>query len=177
MVPAHGDDIMSERSIDHVASSDAELTHSVAKFLYREAELLDAHDYEAWYRLFAEDGVYWIPINVRAESPDTGLNIVYSDQRQLQDRVARLTAGYTMAQSPPSQTTRCVTNLTVDDGPLVVVQSTFMLVEIRHGHQRTFAGRYTHTLRSTAPDTWEIVRKRVDLLGADTPLGDLSFLL
>src|SRR5262249_52324659 len=36
--------------------------HEVEQFLYDEAALLDAHRYEDWLALFAEDATYFVPI-------------------------------------------------------------------------------------------------------------------
>ena len=55
-------------TIDHATDTDADLVvamtqqYQVEKFLYDEAALLDAHDYEAWVKLFSDDTHYFMPI-------------------------------------------------------------------------------------------------------------------
>ena len=36
-----------------------DLQHEVEQFLYRQSELLDTKQWQAWIDLFAPDGVYW----------------------------------------------------------------------------------------------------------------------
>ena len=38
------------------------LTHEIAEFLYREAELLDERRYADWLALLADDIRYWMPM-------------------------------------------------------------------------------------------------------------------
>ncbi|HEX2173326.1 MAG TPA: aromatic-ring-hydroxylating dioxygenase subunit beta, partial [Dehalococcoidia bacterium] len=86
--------------------------------------------------------------------------------------------GYALAQDPPSRTARTISNVRVageEDG-LVVVRSTFVLVEVRPSHQAVFGGHYTHRLRP-AGDGFRIVLKRVDLVNSEEPLYNLTFLL
>ena len=35
--------------------------HEIEQFLYRQAELLDTRQWQAWIELFDKDGVYWMP--------------------------------------------------------------------------------------------------------------------
>jgi biphenyl 2,3-dioxygenase subunit beta len=51
-----------------------DLQHAVEQFLYRQSELLDTRQWQAWIDLFADDGVYWMPADgtaCRRSSPRT----------------------------------------------------------------------------------------------------------
>ena len=78
------------------------------EFLLDEADLLDARRLDEWTGLFADDAVYWLPMDPDQVAPGDGLNIIYDDRPRLLDRVSRLTAGW---RSPTSRTappaTRC----------------------------------------------------------------------
>ena len=43
------------------------LQREVEQFLYRQAELLDGKHWQAFIDLFADDGVYWMPVTPRAD--------------------------------------------------------------------------------------------------------------
>jgi len=40
----------------------AQLQHEVEQFYYREAQLLDHHNFNAWFDLLEQDIHYWMPI-------------------------------------------------------------------------------------------------------------------
>ena len=44
-----------------------DVQREVEQFLFRQAELLDAKHWQAWIDLFADDGVYWMPVDARAD--------------------------------------------------------------------------------------------------------------
>src|ERR1700678_770033 len=77
------------------------------EFLLEEAERLDARRLEEWTSLFADDAVYWLPIDPDQAAPGDGLNIIYDDRPRLLDRVSRLSGGLASPDephSPPSPT-------------------------------------------------------------------------
>jgi len=78
----------------------------IARFLYREARLLDEKQWEAWYDLFTEDGHYWVPLtrghaegaallsgiletHARAVRPDLELGHMHVLQRHCRERQRR----------------------------------------------------------------------------------------
>src|SRR3984885_7595167 len=75
-----------------------------AEFLLDEADLLDARRLEEWTSLFAEDAVYWLPMDAGQVAPGDGLNIIYDDRPRLLDRVSRLTSGLAFSDEPHSAT-------------------------------------------------------------------------
>ncbi len=74
----------------------------VEAFLYREARMMDAHDYTAWLGLFADDALYWIPSNRDDGDPTRDVSIVSADRNQLEFRIQRLASGTAWSQEPRS---------------------------------------------------------------------------
>ena len=71
-------------------------------FAYPEARLIDEKRFDEWYELFAEDGLYWIPLT--REQPD-GINhtsLLYEDKLLLKIRIERLKNPRSFSQQPPS---------------------------------------------------------------------------
>lgn len=153
------------------------LRAEVEAFLFREAELLDAGDLDAWIALFAEDAIYWIPSGSDDADPSRDVSIVYDRLAQLRERVWRMQSGAAHAQQPPSRTVHLVANVTAEaDGDEVGARSTFAVCEFRRGRQHLHSGRYQHRLRRTG-DGLLIVAKQADLVNSDGYLGNLSILL
>jgi hypothetical protein len=48
------------------------LTHEIADFLYREAELLDERRYDEWLALLADDLRYWMPMRRNVKYGEEG---------------------------------------------------------------------------------------------------------
>jgi benzoate/toluate 1,2-dioxygenase subunit beta len=157
----------------------AELTIGEAEqFLYAEAALLDEARLEEWLELFTDDASYWIPPAPEAADPDAATSLAYDDRQRLADRVWRLTEGPAHSQIPPSRTQRLVSNVRSPevDGEEFVVHSAFSLLEYRKGDLRPFAGRCEHRLRREG-ERLRIAFKRVDLVNAQAPIYNLTFVL
>ena len=81
------------------------------EFLLDEAELLDARRLEEWTSLFADDAVYWLPMDPGQVTPGDGLNIIYDDRLRLLDRVSRLGSGLAFSDEPHSATSHTLSPL------------------------------------------------------------------
>jgi 3-phenylpropionate/cinnamic acid dioxygenase small subunit len=158
------------------------MTDSLAAEAYalltQEAHLLDDRDYAGWLRLFAEDCLYWMPVDPEVEDGTMRLNVFYDDRAGMEDRIARLESGSAYTEEPVSLTSRTFSALHVtadggNDG--CVVRSNFMMVAYRSGKQRVLGGRYLHRLARQA-NGLRIAEKRVTLLGSDAPQRPMTFL-
>jgi 3-phenylpropionate/cinnamic acid dioxygenase small subunit len=94
----------------------------VESFLYAEAELLDARQFEAWLELFTEDVRYWMPMrrNVPAdelarEFTREGADVNWFDEGKdtLTRRVKQILTGVHWAEQPPSRICHMVSNVQV----------------------------------------------------------------
>jgi 3-phenylpropionate/cinnamic acid dioxygenase small subunit len=160
------------------------------EFLLDEAELLDARRLEEWTSLFADDAVYWMPMDPGQVTPGDGLNIIYDDRPRLLDRVSRLNSGLAFADEPHSATSHTLSPLRLLEGqraqeaaggrvPLPgehAVSARCVIGRARQGRTDTFHARVRWLLRDSG-DSLLIVMKRVDLLNAQDPLPVLTFLL
>jgi benzoate/toluate 1,2-dioxygenase subunit beta len=160
------------------------------RFIYDEAALIDDAEFEAWLDLFAEDGIYCIPIDSRRENPRAGLNLVYDDKSRLRDRVRRLTSGFSHSEDPPSRTSHLLGNMRILDASVKgsvspeaelidgcqVVRVQASIARCRANTTDVFYGRITYALRGS-PDGLSIRMKRIDLINSDRPLPALTFIL
>ncbi len=140
---------------------------TLCQFLYQEARLLDQRKFDEWNDLFAEGGMYWIPLEEDQEDPLNHLSLAYEDSMMRRVRINRLHHDRAWSQKPRSRTSHTVSAIVVEAvceaSDQLVVGSAFKMAEWRSFGLRTFAGLYTHTLRVT--DGWlQIVEKRVDLI-------------
>src|SRR5688500_7590923 len=79
----------------HVASpTDQELID----FVIREARLIDMHRLDEWLDLFAEDGIYWMPLEWGQTDPRLTTSLMYEDKMLLTIRIERLKGNRTFSQ-------------------------------------------------------------------------------
>lgn len=134
--------------------------HEVEQFLYDEAALLDAHDYDAWLDLFTDDAQYFVPIRRTRMAHDsdrefTGRNEMawFNDSKpQLAGRVTKLHTGRSWAEDPPSRTRHLITNVRVtdDDGTEMAVATNFHLYRTRlKSEEDSWIGSRQDVLRRT----------------------------
>jgi benzoate/toluate 1,2-dioxygenase subunit beta len=152
------------------------------RLLFREARLLDERRFAEWLDMFGQDCRYWIPCG-REDETGPWTHLVLDDREQLEDRVWQLQHPRHSSQSPPSRTTHLVSNVEVEEGQQgeAMVFSSFIVYEVRmtqggSGEQRSFAGRYEHTLRQEDGE-WRIAAKKIWLINRDLSIFNLTFLL
>ena len=160
------------------------------EFLLDEAELLDARRLAEWTSLFADDAVYWLPMDPGQVTPGDGLNIIYDDRPRLLDRVSRLNSGLAFSDEPHSATSHTLSPVRLLDGQGAqeaaggrallpgehAVTARCVIGRARQGRTDTFHARIRWVLRDSG-DALLIVMKRIDLLNAQDPLPVLTFLL
>jgi 3-phenylpropionate/cinnamic acid dioxygenase small subunit len=155
-------------------------------FLYREARLLDERRYDDWLKLFAADGMYWIPVEDDAD-PYQKVSLIHDDGLRREERVFRLLRTKAHSQDPASRTQHFVSNVEVENGEGEArVYSSQLIYEIRAhggnyrhlelGEQRSFAARCEHLLRPESGE-WRIALKKMLLLNRDMPIGNLTFII
>ena len=149
---------------------------AVKAFVYREARLLDEGRFEEWLNLFAEDGVYWMPLERGQTDARLQTSLMHEDKLLLRIRVERLSGVRTYSQQPPS---RChhllqqpeVEAFSPEDGRYRV-RTAFHYVETRGDEQILLAGWATHELVDSAGGL-RIALKRVDLVNSDAAFGNI----
>ena len=150
----------------------------IAQFLYREARLMDSHDYDGWFALWDEELLYWVPCNDDDIDPKRSVSIIYDRRPQLENRLFRLKGKHAFAQQPKSRLMRVVSNIEVerDDADGILVWSIFTLGDWRSDQQTVWFGRNRHLLRRTG-DGLRMREKKVLLLNNDGAINNMTFLI
>jgi 3-phenylpropionate/cinnamic acid dioxygenase small subunit len=151
---------------------------SIARFLYREARLMDEHRYAEWLKLWADEARYWVPCNGDDIDPTREVSIIYDDRERLGQRVERLMSGSVLAQDPKPRMRRLISNIEIDDtgGDEVTVESNFMVGFARGDTQQIWIGRSIHKLRRAGGD-FRMFYKKVMLINSDQEMPLLQFLI
>jgi 3-phenylpropionate/cinnamic acid dioxygenase small subunit len=144
----------------------------------QEARALDARDYEGWLSMYGPRSIYWVPLYDQVGDPRTEPAIHFDDHRRLADRVALIRTGYLHAQTPPSRTSRIVTNVECREAgdDVIDLHSCLLVNEQRLGHRQIYAGRQIHRL-ARAGDGWKIRYRVLLLIDRDISQGNITFLL
>lgn len=156
--------------------TDRELTD----FVYAEARLLDELRFEDWLALFAEDGVYWMPLAPGQTDARLHASLMHEDKLLLQVRVERLRGARTYSQQPASRCHHLLQAPTVESrdeaAGVYLTRCAFHYVETRRDEQQMYAGWATHTLVAT-PAGLRIRLKRVDLVNCDATFGNMQLFM
>lgn len=152
------------------------LLWQVTQFIWNEAAILDANEYDAWLDLWQPEGMYIIPIE-EAEDYAGVLNLCYDDDKMRRDRIKRFQEGFSISSAPPAVTVRTLSRFVIDsvDGDTVVVSCGQHLVEDKFGRQRLWAANVRYTLTSN-DSSFTIQEKVVRLLNSNGVLNSFSYL-
>jgi 3-phenylpropionate/cinnamic acid dioxygenase small subunit len=145
-------------------------------FLNREARLLDGRRFSEWLELFAEDGIYWVPVVPDATNPIGAVSFAFDDCRRLTDRVYWLDTGMVYSQSPPSRTRRIVSGVDVTTDAVTgnrLIRCNFAIHESRLTTSHIYAGWVGYVV---LPDE-KIKLKQVNLLDSDQVHDILTLIL
>lgn len=148
-------------------------------FVWREAEMLDRHEYAEWLNLWSADGLYIIP-TVRDERDDyfDTLNIVLDTKAMLEERIKRLTSGFGAASAPPARTVRSMSRFVAGN----TTDSTFdlrcamQIVEFKYENTQILAADVHYSL-IRSDGGLRIARKLIRLINCDFAVPTLGYLL
>jgi 3-phenylpropionate/cinnamic acid dioxygenase small subunit len=148
-----------------------ELQREVEQFLYRQAELLDGKHWQAFIDLFADDGVYWMPVTLEQTEWEGSPSIFAEDKLMMEIRKGRVSHPNAWSQAPMWETNHLVSHVAVesDRGGTLQVRSRFHLMELRRDSVRHFGGSYRHTLVRGGGGALRIRLQRVDLFNGQAP--------
>lgn len=149
----------------------------VMQLAWREAELLDRHDYLPWLKLWAADGTYIIPVERDTEQFEDALNIVFDDARMREARVKRLRSGFSMSSAPPARTVRTVSRFVAHDESdgMLTVAAAQHIAEYKYDRMRVLAADVTYRVRREEGHL-RINRKVVRLINSDDALHGIGYL-
>src|SRR5204863_7026090 len=131
-----------------LAATGIDLQREVEQLLYRQAELLDAKQWQAWMDLFADDGIYSMPARPEQTEWESSPSIFIEDKLMMEIRKGRVTHPNAWSQAPMWETNHLVSHVALEsmDGDEIRVRSRFHMMELRRDQTRHFGGRYVHTL-------------------------------
>lgn len=158
----------------------------IEQFVYREAQLLDDGELRTWLALFADDGLYWVPIDA-SRGPAESVSIMRDGKLEREERVFHMLETASVAQNPRSTTIHAVSAVTIETlvpGARWQARSTQVIYETRGGdYRQTGLGNLgvhpatvTHELMRDG-ERLKIVLKKVLLLNRRAALGNLTFFL
>ncbi len=154
---------------------------AVEDFFYREADLLDRWELDAWLLLFEDDARYEVPATDLDASADsaTTLYLIADEMRTLRGRVERLNHRNAYVESPHSRTRRFIANVRIDaiDGDLVSVRANFEIFRFKNAVTDTFIGSYEHLLRIHGEGLKFFRRRAILDMEALRPVGKVSILI
>lgn len=149
------------------------------EFVSIEADCLDHRDYAHWLTLWADDGIYAIPIDTAADDLPAQLNYAYDDAAMRRMRVARLSSGESVSARDAAHTLRGLSRFRVlDTGTdgTIRFRCAQHLVEYRRDKHRIYAANVTYALRRVDGEV-RLAEKIVRLLNSTDALAGMSFLL
>lgn len=152
------------------------LLTDVTRFVWHEADLLDARDYDAWLDLWTDTGLYIMPMG-EGEDYANQLNLCYDNAKMRRDRIGRFQAGFSISSAPPAITVRTVSRIAIDkvEGDMVFLRAAEHLVEDKFGRQRVWAGNVFYQLQ-IVDGGFRLHQKVVRLLNSDGMLNSFSYL-
>ena len=151
----------------------------IARFLYREARLLDEKRWDEWYALFTDDGYYWVPLTRGQPDGVDHTSLAYEDRLLLQLRIERL------RRAPPSQHPESFCQHVLqapeidaaDDGAgWWQTRTPFCYVETRGDAVLMLAGTVQHHLVREA-GSLKIRLKRINLVNCAAALPSIQLFL
>lgn len=149
----------------------------LARFVYREARLVDERRLDEWYALFAEDGYYWVPLVPDQADGVNHTSLMYEDRLLLKLRIERFGNPRSFSLNPP---VRCLHVLQQPEVELAdpagnrwVTRTNEVYVETQGEVRHVYGAVVRHTL-SMVDGELRIRLKRVDLLDCDAPLPSIQ---
>jgi 3-phenylpropionate/cinnamic acid dioxygenase small subunit len=150
----------------------------VTQFIIHEARLQDEHEYDAWERLWTEDGVYWVPANGDDIDPEQKMSIIYDNRSRIALRIRQFHTGKRYSQTPQSRLRRLISNVEVlsDDGREIIVAGNALVFESQSRGETLWASRNEYTLRREGEEL-RMARKKVMLVNNQAALYSMAFLI
>jgi 3-phenylpropionate/cinnamic acid dioxygenase small subunit len=142
----------------------------IEQFLYRQSELLDGKLWQGYIDLFADDGIYWMPVSPEQTDWDSSPSIFAEDKSMMEVRMGRVSHPTAWSQLPMWATNHVIGNVVLEAEAHgeYRVRSRFHMMELRRDDVRHFGGTYRHTLVRDAGQL-KIKLQRVDLFNAQAP--------
>jgi 3-phenylpropionate/cinnamic acid dioxygenase small subunit len=149
-------------------------------FVYREALLLDARDFDTWNTLYTDDAIYWLPLV--PDQPD-GVNHtshMYEDKLLRTLRIERLKNARAYSQQPASRCHHLLQAPFVEQFDAATqkfsTRTAFHYSEARGDEMIFLVGTAIHRFRVEDGEL-RISHKRVNLLNCDAALPSVQLFI
>jgi 3-phenylpropionate/cinnamic acid dioxygenase small subunit len=166
--------------VDVSAAMTAPTDQELINFVIREARLIDQHRFDEWLELFAEDGIYWMPLEWGQTDTRLTASLMHEDKLLLTVRVERLKGNRTFSQKPKSRCHHVLQTPQVDRRDEAaneyVTWTAMHYVETRYDDQQLYAAWATHTLK-VVDGQLKIKLKRVDLVNSEAAFGSIQLFM
>lgn len=163
--------------------------HEIEQFYYREAWLLDNHEYEKWLALLDEKLHYFMPLRrnrVKNSRRDKDAVPEFSNDKEfahfddditaMKGRIRKLLSDYSWSENPASRTRHSVSNVIIlgnEDTSTIDVSSAFLVYRNRLERQvDLFAGERRDVLCRADNDLGFKIMSRTILLDQSTILSN-----
>jgi 3-phenylpropionate/cinnamic acid dioxygenase small subunit len=152
----------------------------VIDFVYEEAHLLDAMQWDRWIDLFHPNGRYWMPLEWQQTDPVLQPSLMYEDLLLLKVRVERLSGERTFSQKPKSRCHHLLETpriIAFDEASgTATTRTSYLYTETRGDVLERYSGWATHELVN-ADGALKIKLKRIDLINFDAPFGNIQLFM
>ena len=149
-------------------------------FVYREARLIDSQRFDEWLDLYAEDAIYWMPLEWGQTDAKLVGSLMYEDKLLLGIRAERLNGRRTFSQKPRSRCHHVLQQPQIDARDEAANRYTtwtaMHYVETRQDESQLYAAWATHTL-AVEDGRLKIKLKRVDLVNCDAAFGNIQLFM
>ncbi len=147
-----------------------DVVREIEQLLYRQSELLDGKLWQDYIDLFADDGVYWMPVLPEQTEWEGSPSIFAEDKHMMEVRMGRVSHPTAWSQAPMWGTSHVIGNVVIESesGGEWVVRSRFHMMELRRDTVRQFGGTYRHTL-VRVDGQLKIKLQRVDMVNSQAP--------
>lgn len=152
--------------------------HEVTAFLWKEADLLDHKEHDAWIELWEESGRYIVPIDPESTDYTNTLNYSNDDHAMRKMRVHRLRSGEAVSTTPAPRTARSTARIVIlnEAGDTLVVRAVQNLREFHKDRFRLYTSNIEYTLKR-ADGSFKIAQKIIRLLNSDDAIASIGYIL
>jgi 3-phenylpropionate/cinnamic acid dioxygenase small subunit len=162
----------------------ASLTFECSEFLFREAELLDGRQFQAWFELLSQDIDYRVPVRVTRErgKPEFANDYHYYDNwLTLKSRVQRLDVDRAYSENPATRTLRVVSNVRVSamhgDEVVDLVSKLLVYRGFWESFQHDLISAERHDSLRRTDSGWSLCKRLVLLTQTSLDTRNLAILL
>ena len=152
----------------------------LARFVCREARLIDEKRLDEWLELFAEDALYWMPLVRGQTDPHSHTSLFCEDRFLLKVRIERLRNPLSHSQQQPSFCQHVLQQPELvrqdDESGEYSLRTPFVYLETRLDEQTVLGGVAHHDLR-WKDGRLKIAVKRIELLNRDAALPSIQLFL